>query len=267
MFKSNNLTKIRILSVVAYCLMIFVNALAIMLPLGGKTTKELSDMYPNLFVPAPITFAIWSVIYLFLLFYVVYQTGIFSNNSSTLTGKISEMGWLFILSCGLNATWIVAWQYQQVLISVIIMAIFLINLIMLYLKTRTDKKASLKKKLFLSIPFSIYLGWISVATIANVTALLVSLKWNGFGINPQIWTVVMIAIATVLAILFLQKHKDYFYALVIFWAVTGILINHSTILTYKYPVIMGTSAASLLVIFLFMLYTATKKEKRKVKHA
>ena len=266
MGKDKRLTLIRIASIIAFVIMIVVNTLAITLPINGKTTKEVSDLYPNLFVPAPITFSIWSIIYIFLLFYVIYQTGIISKKSTSIGIKINEIGGLFILSCLLNAIWIICWQYLNTLLSVIVMILLLMNLIILYLKTRTDKKASLKRKAFLAAPFSIYLGWISVATIANITALLVSLKWNGFGLNQQIWTIIMITIAVALAFLSLKKFKDYLYSLVIFWAILGIFINHATTLKYAYPSIIFTTSVALIVLFALMLFFAAKKERKKIRH-
>jgi hypothetical protein len=266
MKSEKNLTLLRIISIVSFILMIVVNTLAVTLPINGKTTKEVSDLYPNLFVPAPITFSIWSIIYLFLLLYVVYQTGILSKKSTTINSKINSIGGLFILSCLLNSLWIICWQFLFVKLSVLVMLMLLINLILIYLKTRVERKATLKKKIFLSAPFSIYLGWISVATIANITALLVSIKWNGFGISEQIWTIGMIGAALVLSALALMKFRDYMYSLVIFWAIMGILINHSTLLAYKYPSVIIATGLAMAIIFVLMLFTATKKERKKIKH-
>jgi hypothetical protein len=266
MKSEKNLTLIRIISIVSFILMIVVNTLAVTLPINGKTTKEVSDLYPNLFVPAPITFSIWSIIYLFLLLYVVYQTGILSKKSTTINSKINSIGGLFILSCLLNSLWIICWQFLFVKLSVLVMLMLLINLILIYLKTRVERKATLKKKIFLSAPFSIYLGWISVATIANITALLVSIKWNGFGVSEQIWTIGMIGAALVLSALALMKFRDYMYSLVIFWAIMGILINHSTLLAYKYPSVIIATGLAMAIIFVLMLFTATKKERKKIRH-
>lgn len=266
MKREKNLTLIRIISIVSFIIMLVVNILAVTLPINGKTTKEVSDLYPNLFVPAPITFSIWSIIYLFLLFYVIYQTGILSKKSTTIDAKINSIGGWFILSCLLNSLWIVCWQYLFIKLSVIVMLLLLLNLIILYLKTRVERKAALKKKIFLSAPFSIYLGWISVATIANITAVLVFMKWNGLGISQEIWTIAMIVVALVLVALTLIKFRDYLYSLVIFWAIMGILINHSTLLAYKYPSIIITTGLAMAIIFVLMLFTATKKERKKIRH-
>lgn len=266
MKNEKNLTLIRIMSIVSFIIMLVVNTLAVTLPINGKTTKEVSDLYPNLFVPAPITFSIWSVIYIFLLLYVIYQTGILSKKSTTINGKINSIGGWFILSCLLNSLWIICWQFLFVKLSVFVMLLLLVNLIILYLKTRVERKAALKKKIFLSAPFSIYLGWISVATIANITALLVLMNWNGFGIGHEIWTIAMIVAALVLTGLTLMKFRDYLYSLVIFWAIMGILINHSTLLAYKYPSVIIATGVAMAIIFVLMLFTATKKERKKIKH-
>ncbi len=209
-----------------YGVMLTMNALANILPINGKNTGELSDQYPNLFVPAGITFSIWGFIYILLLFFVVYQVyAAFSKREVTLLNSFA--GSLFGLTCILNSLWILAWHYEYILLSVVVMLGFITALILLYRITDKTRPDSLFARFCVKVPISVYLGWISIATIANLTALLVSFNWSGFGIPESIWAVVMIGAGALLATLMLIKRGDIAYSLVVIWAFTGIIIKRS----------------------------------------
>lgn len=198
-----------------------VNYLATSLPIWGMTTWQLSDLYPNLFVPAWFTFSIWWVIYLLLIWFVVRQLiDAFSKNWKEIAKTIGP--W-FAISCLANIWWIFAWHHKKIWISLIVMLIILISLIWLSQKIKTFFCSySLKEKLFIKIPFAVYLGRISVATIANVATFLVDMGWNMFGMTDIFWTIVLIVVAALLAILALWKDKNIPFALVILWAFFGI---------------------------------------------
>jgi hypothetical protein len=126
--------------------------------------------------------------------------------------------------------WILSWQYEALIPSLVFMVILLVTLAVVYKQLDIGRsKASLAERYLVHMPMSIYFGWISVATIANVTALLVAYKWDRFGISEQIWAVIMIGIAAGLALLMLFYRKDIFYALVVDWAVVGILIKRTIV--------------------------------------
>src|SRR5512133_3141843 len=175
---------IKYLNLLLFAGMIVMNYLANALPLNNKTTGELSDMYPNLFVPAGLTFSIWGVIYLLLVGYCIIQ---FSGSNQIAIGSI---GWLFAVTCILNASWIVAWHYQKLPLSLIIMVCLLNYLILINIRLTAVAQGLMKAA------FGIYLGWICIATIANVTALLVNYNWNGFGLSDVTWTITMISAGT-----------------------------------------------------------------------
>lgn len=125
--------KFPFLNIVAYIFMVTLNALSITLPLGGKTTQELSDKYNNLFTPIGFTFSIWSVIYtLLLVFSVVPLINYFRGKEKQNTFTNKNIGYLYAISCLLNGTWILAWQYQFVGLSVIVMLGLLTTLIILH---------------------------------------------------------------------------------------------------------------------------------------
>lgn len=240
----------KIYSVIGFILMIMINTLASTLPINGKTTGEISDMYPNLFVPAGLTFSIWGVIYLFLLLYTLYQTGLFTKHSTREIERIQGIGGLYFLSCIANAAWILCWHFNAIIASVDVMLVLLITLIVIYKKTRLQTAASNKEKLFVSAPFSLYLGWITVATIANITALLVSLKWNALGLPPEYWTVAVIVVAVIITLIIQRKFRDVLYSGVVVWAFIGIIIRHVDTYKSESPVIIGAVGLGIVVVLI-----------------
>jgi len=206
---------IKYLNVLFFAIMIVMNYLANALPLNNKTTGELSDSFPNLFVPAGITFSIWGIIYILLLVYTIVQ---FTSADKT---TIDNISWLFAISCIFNALWIVAWHYGKLPMSMIIMSGLLISLIYINMSV-SDLPAGIIKA-----AFGVYLGWICIATIANVTALLVSYSWNGFGISQEAWTIIMISAGTLIAATALYRLNNPLIGLAVIWAFAGIIIKRS----------------------------------------
>jgi hypothetical protein len=122
--------------------------------------------------------------------------------------------------------WIFAWHYQIVSLSLVIMLILLACLLAIYLRLNIGKsEATNNEKYMVHLPFSIYLGWITIATIANVTALLVDIHWNNFGLGEQFWAVLVIAVGIAIALAVLFTRRDIFYCLVVDWALLGILLK------------------------------------------
>jgi len=211
---------LRFLNIFGLLLVLTLNYLANGLPLNGLTTGEVSALYPNYFVPAGYTFSIWGVIYLLLLIFLVYQArGWWVDNDDK--PWITTIGHFFFLSCLFNATWIIAWHYLQPLLALGIMLLLLYTLIQIYIRLRGLPEPYSAPKL-VRITFSIYLGWISVATIANTTAVLVHFDWIPPLLSQPQWAGLMMLVATALGIYFIWKQKDYFYPIVILWALAGI---------------------------------------------
>ena len=213
------------LNTIGYILVLAVNALANVLPINGITTGEVSDRYDNLFVPAGVTFSIWGLIYLLLAIFVVYQWIVarHATPDASFSGKVGA--WFFI-SCIANASWILAWHYEMLPLSLLLMFVLLVSLLRIYVRLGTGVKFVSRSEQFLvHLPFSIYLGWISIATIANVAALLVSIQWGMLGLGPQFWAVVVIAVGIALALIMAFQRRDVFYALVVDWALLGILLK------------------------------------------
>jgi MFS family permease len=216
-------------NILAMIITIIINGLAVILPLNGKTTEYLSDKYPNLFVPAGITFSIWGIIYILWIVFAIYQARDLFKKGESEMPFLQQITFLFILSCIANSAWIFAWHYEYVGISLLLMIFLLFSLLAIYMRLNIDKSSvSMTEKLCIHVPFSVYLGWITVATIANVTAFLVSVHWNSFGISPLIWTIVVISVGVLITLLMLALRKDIAYSLVVLWALLGIWIKRTT---------------------------------------
>jgi hypothetical protein len=208
---------------------IVVNALAVILPLNGKTTQELSDALPNFFVPAGLTFSIWSVIYILWIVFAVYQARDMFKKEEIKMPFLPQITGLFIVSGVANSAWIFLWHYEYVGLALLMMILLLGSLLAIYVRLKIGKSSvPMKEKLLLHVPFSVYLGWITVATIANVTAFLVSIQWDGFGIDQLTWTILIIAVGTLLTYLMLALRKDLAFSLVVLWAFLGIWMKRMT---------------------------------------
>ncbi len=214
----------------ALAAVILINALANALPINGITTGELSDMYPNLFVPAGITFSIWGLIYLLLIIWNAYQFREAYSSSAGDGKRVIDAGPWFLVSCIGNILWILFWHYQFLLLSLAVMLGILYSLIRLYLSIGIGTTPAGRKEMWLyRVPVSVYLGWISVATIANVTAVLVHYGWNGFGLTEAFWTAAVIIAGMVIAAGMIIRKQDVIHPLVVVWAYIGIIIKRSTV--------------------------------------
>ncbi len=248
---------IKVVALGMFIVMVAVNALANILPINGITTGAVSDSYPNLFAPAPITFSIWGLIYLLLGLYSVSQ--LVSNQlDAQLTHRVNI---LFIASSVINSVWIFAWHYQQIWLTVLLMVGLLVVLIkiadVLNMHTLT-----MKEKLLIKLPFGVYFGWITVATIANITALLVDLKWNGFGIGDDVWMIVVLLVGVAIAAVRMFKDKSIAYGLVPVWAYFGIWLKHTstTGFGYAYPSVVSMTLVSIALLVLANAYLVLRKQ-------
>lgn len=215
---------LKVAAALTFVAMIFVNYLANALPIGGITTGEASDAFPNLFTPAGITFSIWGLIYLLLLGYTIYQ---FKTQKGKKARSFSTIRKLYIITSLSNIAWIFAWHYQVIWLSVLIMINLLVSLIKIANITN-EEQYSLKETILVRIPFSIYFGWITVATIANITVLLVSINWDGFGIADNVWTIIILLVGAAIGITRMLKDSNIYYGLVLVWAYAGIWLKHTS---------------------------------------
>ena len=237
-----------ILNIIGFLGTVVVNGLSSALPINGKTAGELSDQYPNLFVPAGLTFSVWGVIYILLAIFVIYGLVVSIKNSLEKSSFIGNIGILFFVSCLANMGWIFAWHYEFVPLSLVLMLILLATLITVYLKLKIGKSDAPRiEKYLVHLPFSVYLGWITIATIANVTALLVYLNWNTFGLGEPFWAVAVIIVGIGITLSVLLTRNDIFYCLVVDWALLGILLKRLADSTPVQSVIIVTIAGMVLI--------------------
>lgn len=225
------------LNLLGLVLVIAVNALANILPINGLNTGQISGFYPNYFVPAGFTFGIWGIIYILLIGFVIFSIAISFGAGDAASEKIMQaISFPFQVTCLLNAGWILAWHYLQLGFSLVIMIGLLVFLCKIFLRIQQIERPSSTSYIFwLQQPFVVYLAWISVATIANVTALLVGIGWQGGFLSPAVWSTVMIIIGFALGNYFVLHYKKYGYAFVLSWAFFGIYssqINASKIVGY-----------------------------------
>lgn len=214
---------------------IVVNTLSSLGLINNITPEALSDALPNYFVPAGLTFAIWGLIYIGLLALTIYSTiDLFKNKEGSTF--INKMGIEFIIASIANIAWIFLWHYQaagnyMVLFSLIAMLVLLASLLTMYIRLKIGKEQiPAKEKWFIHIPISLYLGWITIATVANATALLVDLEMNkvlfsSYWLSQEYWTNLMLIIATIITILMLYIRKDIAYSLIVIWAFAGIILK------------------------------------------
>ncbi|MBN1177676.1 MAG: tryptophan-rich sensory protein [Anaerolineae bacterium] len=214
----------QVVVVLALVVVLVVNGLANALPLNGLSTGEISDRFDIYFVLAGYVFSIWGVIYLALIGFAVYQ----ALPSQRENPRLRAMGYPFALSCLANSVWIFLWHYLVFPLTLVAMLVLLGTLIFIYLRLEIGcGRVSAAETWLARVPFSLYLGWITVATIANVTQLLYYLGWGGWGIAPEVWAVIMLVVGSAVAGLVALTRGDVAYMLVIVWAFVGIAVKHA----------------------------------------
>lgn len=211
-------------NVLAVIATIVMNILASALPLNGQTTGAISDRFQVFFVPAGYVFSIWGVIYLGLIAYSIYQ----SRPAQRENDRLRAIDGAFVLSCVANVAWLFFWHYEQFVLTVPVMLALLACLIYIYLRLDIGRATvPAGERWFVHVPFSIYLGWITVATIANITATLDSVRWDGWGASPELWTVILLVAGVAIAGLMAATRRDVAYLLVLVWAYVGIAIKQA----------------------------------------
>lgn len=243
-----------------FLVMITINALANVLLINGVTMGQVSDALPNLFVPAPITFSIWGLIYLLLFGYVLYNFIIHEDDRENKQKELAQLARYFCVSCLLNISWILSWHYGLILWSTVLMLFLLVSLIMARFSIEKMPLRG-REKLLIRLPFSVYLAWISVATIASVTASLVHVGWGGWGIVPELWTSTTLILGLLVGGLTMLSLRDGVYGLVLIWAYGGILLKHLSPggFAREYPGIIFTLSVCLLALILLEIHLARKK--------
>lgn len=251
---------LQILNGIAFVSVVFINYLSNTGVMNGKTIGSLSDTIRSLFTPAGYAFSIWGLIYLFLLGYVIYQ-----GRSLFLKVKnddfVERIGFWFFISCIANSAWVFAWIYEYTAISCICIFLLLFSILKIILNNKMqleDVRSS--RLLFVNLPFVIYGGWVTVASVANVSSYLVKIDWTGFGISPETWTIIMIFIATFINLIIVFKRKMYAFALVGAWALAAIGVANQE--NYNNIAIIAFVSAVLLIFA--TIYKKLKKTTLKI---
>ena len=238
----------RIVNPLALAATIVMNALASLLPLNGRTTGEISDSFSLVFVPAGYVFSIWGLIYLAVVGFAVFQ----ALPTQQSNPRVAATGWWFALSCVANGLWIVFWHYGLYPLTLVAMLTLLASLIAIYIRINPSsagqRAVDAPTRWLVQAPFSLYLGWVSVATIANVSSLLVWLGWDGGGLSPITWAVIMIGVSAVLSLAMSFRHRDAIFTGVVIWALIGIWIKQAAL-----PAIVTASAVTVTVSLVGLL--------------
>jgi translocator protein len=208
----------QITNVIAYLVTLVANGLAVALPLNGNSTAELSDRFPVLITPANYVFSIWTLIYILLGAFVLYQ----ALPRMRTDADLRAIGYLPVVAGALNTLWIVLWHFEMFAATVPVMLALLGTLILIYFPLRSVRTRSGAKRWVIGLPFSVYLGWITVATIANISQMLYWTGFRGGPLSEEAWAVIVLAIGVAIAALMLLREADWVYALVIIWAYVGI---------------------------------------------
>jgi len=226
-----------------------VNILASALPLNGQNTGEISDRFQVYFVPAGYVFAIWGIIYIGWIAFTIFQL----QSSQKESPRLRRLGFLFALSNLANAAWLFCWHYNQFGLSVLVMLVLLGLLIASYLQLNVNRVSVTRTEYWsVDVMFSVYLGWITVATVANVTDWFYSVGWNGFGIPAQVWAVLMLAVASLLGLAMALTRRDAGYLSVLVWAFAGIAVKQTDA---QIVVVSAWTAAALMLVLILYCWT------------
>jgi hypothetical protein len=229
---------------------IVVNVLADTLPINGLNTGAISDRFKVYFVPAGYVFAIWGVIYIGLIAFAIFQ----ALPSQRENPRLRATGWWIALGGLANIAWIFLWHYELFTLTLIAMLVLLGTLIITYLGLGTGRRTVSRAETWaVRVPFSIYLGWITVATIANITELLYFLNWNGFGVSAEVWMYIMLVAVFVIATLMNFSRRDIAYTAVILWALAGISVKFANIPVIAIPTWITFALVAMTLILAFIM--------------
>jgi hypothetical protein len=227
MYQPHRAKIMNLVSAFAFFVTLTLNALANLLPINGLQTGQISDTYANYFAPASITFSIWGLIYAALAVYVAWRLRYFNQASDTPENRhLFKIDVLFAITSLANGGWIIAWHYLQFPLSLLLMVVILVALIIINLAFKGDRGIQ-------TIPFRLYFGWITVATVANVTTMIVADAnqyrwiWNGGEVSQQLMTIIILFVTIAIGNLTIVKFKDGVYGAVIIWALLGIYLRHT----------------------------------------
>jgi len=246
-------------NMVAVIAVLIMNTLVNILPLNGVTTAQVSDSYPNLFTPPGYVFSIWGVIYALAIVFMIYQ----ARPNQRSAAYLNQINFLYLISAIANVSWLFIFQYsyevsQLFVVSLIPMTALLACLISMYQRLGIGRiHVHRNQKVAVHLPISVYLGWISLAIIANIASVL-NVLIPGISMSTQaLWTAIVLVVALVITILMVWTRSDLAFGLVVIWASIGIALNRVTI-----PIVFATSIATAAVVATLILVTPSLKKTR-----
>ncbi|WP_322907612.1 tryptophan-rich sensory protein [Paenibacillus sp. SGZ-1009] len=212
----------RWLNVLGIAAVLVVNYMASALTLFGRDTGQISDQYELYITPAGYAFSIWSIIYVLLIGFIIYQ---FRDRDDSQEAVLTIGPWLFLNSL-CNMGWLLLWHSLQLEIAVLVIVLLLVTLIIPYVKIRRIVHPTIAQIWFVKLPYSIYMGWVSVATILNIGIALNKNEWSGFGLSPTVWSVIGLIVGALIALVISYRFRDSIYPLVFVWAYVAIAVKH-----------------------------------------
>ena len=224
-----------------------------------QTIGEVSGKYPTLFTPAGITFAIWGVIYIALAAFCGYHLAkaFREDEDEEANRDLNRVGYLFILNNLATGAWTIAWVYEYLFLSVVLILVQLFTLLAIQVRLGIyNPGRSVASRWFTQFPLSIYFGWIIIATVANISAALVGWEWSGWGMPAEFWAILLIAVATLITVFVVLNRRNPFVGLVTMWAFYGIILKHQELNLAASPRIIlsawvGVGITALVILFRF----------------
>lgn len=241
-------------NIIAFIIVIAVNMMANAIPIGGQTTGEVSAKYSSLFTPADYVFSIWGLIYLGLSAFIIFQA-LPGQRNNDLLAKIHKM---FVLNCMANAAWIFVWHFDLLWLSLLVMFIILGTLLQIYrLLSIARRTVAFSQRWFVNLPFSLYLGWMTVATIANISVVQTGMGWDNFGIHAVNWTLIKLAITGAIGAAVVLLRRDIIFVVAIVWAAFGIAVNQAAT-----PAVWGASSMLAALLLLLIIFETSRKLRK-----
>jgi hypothetical protein len=250
---TNNYKKFQIINIFAILFTIVMNALANILEFGGVNTGVAADTFFSFFTPAGYVFSIWSIIYILLIVFIAYQ----ARPSQVDAEYLGKIGYFYLINGLFNVSWLILFHYAVsntilLLLTEPLMIGILATLLYMYVKLEIGvKEVPLNLKAAVHLPISVYVGWISVATIANTASVLNTFIENIPDATGHLWTALVLVVALLLAIIMIAMRRDIAYALVVVWAALGIYVKWTTVQVI--PLIFWTALAVAIVVLLAII--------------
>jgi len=250
MTAKNNLLTYQMANVAAVVSVFVVNMLANILPFNGVTTGQVSDLYPNLFTPPGYVFSIWGVIYALAIVFMFYQ----ARPSQREENYLKQIGFLYLVGAIANISWLLIFHYSYGMpqlfgVSLIPMTGLLVCLLLIFQRVGIGKRdVPRNQKLAVHLSISVYLGWISLAIIANIASVL-NVLFPGIPEPTQaLWTAMVIAVALLISSFMVLTRRDFAFGLVVIWASLGIALNRSAMSPIFASSIITVGIVALLIL-------------------